>query len=238
MKSGGFLEVWITDLEAMGPVPRTLLNLLEEGEEERAKTMRLGKDRKRYLVGRILLRLALSHLAGGDPRAWRFITGKTGKVKLAHLPGTALIDFNISHSENAVAVALSSSGQVGVDVEIEKKAVTEGNVIDATPLIAFSKREREFLSTQPQEKRWKEMLRLWTIKEAYAKLIGAGIEQEFSEIDVSDEALGPKIGTVCLESYELKLRSENYHLALAARPHAGRVPPAAIRIVDPLRLAQ
>lgn len=238
MKSGGFLEVWITDLEAMGPIPRTLLNLLEEGEEEKAKRMRIGKDRKRYLVGRILLRLALSHLAGGDPRSWRFITGKTGKVKLAHLPGTALIDFNISHSENAVAIALSSSGQVGVDVEIEKEQVREGNIIDATPFIAFSKREREFLATQPQDVRWKEMLRLWTIKEAYAKLIGAGADQDFSEIDISDTNQKGQRASVCLESYELKLRSENYHLALAARPQNGRIPPAAIRIVDPLRLAQ
>jgi 4'-phosphopantetheinyl transferase len=238
--SSTFLEVWIADLESMGAIPRSLLDLLEPAEEERAQSFRLGTDRRRYLASRILLRQALSHLAGGNPREWRFITGRTGKVQLAQRAGVPPIDFNISHSENAVVVAISSSGHVGVDIECDRAQAQMNDDLKSAFSSVFSKRELAFLETLPEALRWQESLRLWTIKEAYAKLLGLGVHIELTDFDVTEARISRKINAIRFETYELKLHSSNYHLALAARPSDGGLegpfPPAAIRIVDPVSL--
>src|SRR5262249_40918805 len=87
------------------------------GDEDLLYASRLSgpRDWERCVTGRMLLRIALTGKTSGaiEPANWRFTAGACGK------PGVSFpdISFNVSHSEDAVAVAISSAGSIGVDIE-------------------------------------------------------------------------------------------------------------------------
>jgi len=52
----------------------------------------------------------------------------------------------------------------------------------------LSSTERNIVRSLPSNARENEFLRLWTLKEAFAKAMGLGLSMNFSEIDVSSVA--------------------------------------------------
>lgn len=82
--------------------------------------------------------------------------------------------FNISHSKDIIAVAVSSA-PVGVDVEILR---------DVNLKIAerrFTEKEKDFVITN------EDFFYVWTRKEAYLKKTGKGLRQSLSSFCVLDE---------------------------------------------------
>ncbi|WP_051377943.1 4'-phosphopantetheinyl transferase family protein [Derxia gummosa] len=122
-------------LPAAAPAdPRLLASpdwaLLNEAEHARLLRLRQPADRLRFLVARAALRRLLGERLGCDPRAIGFVTGAHGKPALhpATLSGAGAValppsgasgglHFNVSHSGARALVALSTAGEVGVDVE-------------------------------------------------------------------------------------------------------------------------
>ena len=164
-------------------IPRSLLNLLDSTEEEKSKVLRPA-DQRRFLISRIALRQALSNVLGGDPRDWRFIIGKSGKVNLAHAYGKPLADFSLSYSGKAMALAVSTSGPIGLDIEeaAHEKPQSHEPVF---PDHQFSEAERAYLEAIPESARWSETLKIWTRKEAYSKLQGLGLHLDYSKLDLT-----------------------------------------------------
>lgn len=82
-----------------------------------------------------------------------------------------LPDFNISHSQNFVAVAVTSNGQVGIDIEVSR---TRKNYL-AVAKTFFSADENSWIHNQidPLNAFWQ----LWTIKESALKLYAKGVWQ-------------------------------------------------------------
>ena len=203
------IQLWVADADSAGFIPRRLLDLLDASETEKLRRFGRVSDRRSYLISRILLREGLSRLMGGDPRKWKFAIDDAGKPRLSELSATTPVDFNLTHSGSAVIAAVSSSCRIGVDIErIDRPEIP----ID----VAFTEREIDLLMSEPPEGRWKRTLRLWTLKEAYAKLLGQGFHLEFSEMDVSSAPRG-----VHFETHELILESESYCLAIAAHSFTG-----------------
>lgn len=159
------------------------------GEDESGHASRLGKagDRDRYLAARILLRHALTQAAGGAPApaSWSYRAGEHGKLFMA--PGLTPLEFNISHAGNCVAVAVSETHAVGVDVE---SALPDARL--AVDDDALSDRERALIRGLPQDRRWETFLQLWTIKEACAKAAGLGAALDFRALEVSLDP--PRVG--------------------------------------------
>jgi phosphopantetheinyl transferase len=207
------ISLWIADTDTLGTLPRALLNILDRGEEEKAALLRKGTERRRYLVSRILLRQALSRVIGGDPRSWRFIIGVAGKVSLAYLHGSSsdrkrpFVDFSISHSGTATAVAISTSGNVGIDLERMDTEIF-GDALEhlCTP------KERTHLESLPEKRRTQERIRLWCIKEAYAKERGLGLTLDFSKLD----ALSLLFSGQGVQVRELMIENQSYTLAVAS----------------------
>lgn len=78
--------------------------------------------------------------------------------------------FNLSHSTGIVVCAVSNEN-IGVDVEL---------IREAKPLIinkCFTARESESVITP------RDFYRLWTLKEAYFKYIGTGINRSMADIE-------------------------------------------------------
>lgn len=77
------------------------------------------------------------------------------------------VDVSLSHSDRYVVAAVSTLGQVGVDVELRR---------DVTPGVeerCFTPRELRWLRACPDPK--DAFFRLWTLKEAYLKATGEGL---------------------------------------------------------------
>jgi 4'-phosphopantetheinyl transferase len=105
-----------------------------------------------------------------------FRDGKHGKPRLA-FPGDltgerlAALDFNLSHSENVLALAVAFGGEVGIDVEVVNPAVDLLAVAEAQ----FAKEDFAWLRALPASECTNGFYRLWTRQEALAKADGRGI---------------------------------------------------------------
>ena len=103
-----------------------------------------------------------------------FLWGEHGKPTLLEHPE---IHFNLSHCREALAVAVGPA-PVGVDVECTGRC-REG-------LLRYACSEEEVLRIQTATNPDREFTRLWTQKEAVAKLQGTGITDGFKEILLQD----------------------------------------------------
>jgi phosphopantetheine--protein transferase-like protein len=149
-----------------------------------AETYRQPVDRERYLAARMLLRHALSKGSGGAvaPNDWRYTEGPHGKPALA--PGFPALEFNVSHSENCVAVGVSVAGPIGVDIECLDSDRRTGVIYEV-----LTESERVRLQKLPADERWPEFVRIWTAKEACSKALGLGLSLDFQTMDVQIDPL-------------------------------------------------
>ncbi len=126
--------------------------------------------RRRSLTTRASLRAALSQAVGGTiaPEAWRF--GRDEMDKPVLLNGPKTLSFSCSHTEWASIVAVSASREVGIDIEASIIPSTEQWLADT-----FTASERAAVNALPVSDRDQAISRLWTLKEAYLKMLGTGI---------------------------------------------------------------
>ncbi len=162
-----------------------------------------------------------------EPFRWRFAEAGHGKPTIAPGSGLPRLHFNVSHSHQLTAVAVSSICALGVDVEL-----LEGSIARPPLDIVLAPGERAWLASRPPGVRWADFTRLWTVKEAYAKLLGCGLSLDTASIEFAlDPARMVRSGTLesqpedlCLESREIRHGGARYQLSLAARcPAAGAV---------------
>ena len=108
-----------------------------------------------------------------------------GKPFIVNCP----VQFSISHTNGIVAVAVSPSTPVGLDIEAIRP------MRDGFAARYFSEREQAEIasSSDPDE----ALIRLWTAKEATGKYHGTGLGNKVAEIDTQNavSALFEKNGT-------------------------------------------
>lgn len=90
------------------------------------------------------------------------------------------IHFSISNTFNYVAIAISNH-RIGIDIESTRKY--KENLVKRY----FHSNEYAFIQSFPLEQRDRIFTRLWTIKEAYVKMTGTGIANNFAEHDLSPD---------------------------------------------------
>jgi len=117
-------------------------------------------------------RECLSHCADQAPAAWRFASSEHGKPRLQDSP--LPLDFNLSHSGDWLACAVTSAGEVGVDLE---QVDRERDVLRVARRY-FSAREIESLTALPPGQRQDRFYDLWTLKEAWIKARGLTLAGE------------------------------------------------------------
>lgn len=231
------IGLWIAPAEGVeGPAALSSLDMLSGRERRRYHRLGRGEDRRRFLAAHVLLRKALSRAAGGriDPHSWRFSVHRQGKPSVDRVTGLPLVHFNLSHSQQLIAVAASPSCPVGVDVEPLCRAV------DAPVIDLLAPGEQRWLRNRPPETRDGDVIRIWTVKEAYAKLLGLGLALDFSSFQVMfDPAVTvrtaggePLPDSPYFETCEIHAPDSAYHLALAAWTPPGREAGVEFHMVD------
>jgi 4'-phosphopantetheinyl transferase len=165
----GTVHVWLAGLELPEAHCRQLAVSLTPDERERAACFRSDLHRRRFVVGRGLLRAILGAYLGLDPGRIGLAKGPAGKPYLAGIE--APIAFNLAHSDDLAVCAVATSAEVGVDVERLRPMPDMLHVAAC----CFSERERAFLTRLAGAERVGAFFRAWTRKEAWLKATGHGL---------------------------------------------------------------
>ncbi|MFI1735861.1 4'-phosphopantetheinyl transferase family protein [Streptomyces acidicola] len=144
--------------------------------------------RMRFAASRALLKYAAAVALRVPPETVELGYGLTGRPCLR---GCDAVDISLSHTEDLLLVGLSTKGLIGVDAErADRPLYTRGlhrNV--CTP------HETTTLEQLPHHRRGAELVRLWTLKEAYTKAIGQGLRLRFTEFGFSGDDLPVRLLT-------------------------------------------
>src|SRR5687768_11680228 len=142
-------------------------------EEERATEQRFvfPHDRHRHRVTRALVRSVLAEELGLPPSEIRFELNGYGRPELAAHHTSSGLSFNLSHTRDAIVLATSRDGVVGIDVEDHTRS---GATLDIAEQF-FSRPEVEALAAVAPEGQRARFYQVWTLKEAYIKARGMGL---------------------------------------------------------------
>lgn len=142
------------------------------------RSLQSEKRKNQYSQVRYILKNELAKILQLAPQ--QIVFNKIGRGKPV-LSGSSILDFNVSHSDEYFAIALSQSGQVGVDIE---KLPKDRN-IDGIAHKYFASLEIDHLSICPDEKTKNESFaRLWSGKEAIIKVVAGGIFKDVRDIQI------------------------------------------------------
>ncbi|HET8657974.1 MAG TPA: 4'-phosphopantetheinyl transferase superfamily protein [Micromonosporaceae bacterium] len=169
----GVCEVWWA---APGQQRPHHLSLLTGPERQRWERLRRDEDRARFIVATALLRIAVGRVLGTPPD--RVVVERTcptcgephGRPRL---PGGEL-EVSVSHSGGQVAVALTTTAPVGVDVE-------EKRDLDAAALAA------QILAPGERADGLDGFFTLWARKEAVVKATGDGLRVRMDQVAIDDD---------------------------------------------------
>ncbi|HEX5761016.1 MAG TPA: 4'-phosphopantetheinyl transferase superfamily protein [Thermoanaerobaculia bacterium] len=182
----GELHLWAAPLDPPAERIEELRALLAPDERARVERFRFEVHRRRFAVGRGVLRALLGAYLDVPPERLAFTYGERGKPDLA--PGSAAagpLHFNLSHSHELALLAVTREREVGADVE-------QLRPLDDLEKIAerfFSAAEHAQLMALPEAERVAAFFRCWTRKEAYLKALGVGLA---APLDAFVVTLGPQ----------------------------------------------
>ena len=203
---------------------RNCRSLLSNHERFRATQFQLDKDKSNYLISKAILKSLLAYFSNKSEMKIDFKYGKNGKPFLSD---DSNVQFNCSHSENVVVVAIALGMEIGIDLEQLSRKVNRPRLASflftPTELIAYH---------QLEEMHQQEVfMDLWTKKEAILKATGEGLTRPMNTLTVSlneNRTLTIKIDGESsenntdwfLESYTLM---DDYMGALSVRGKVNRV---------------
>lgn len=175
------VHLWRIPLVATSAALQAYDSLLAPDERGRAARFHFEVHRRRFMIGRARLRILLASYLKTTPAALTFSYTDHGKPYLSGQP----LSFNLSHSEDAAALGITSNRNIGVDIEKIRHDITEG--------IAeryFASAEVRALRSLPPTQQPGAFFRCWTRKEAYIKARGGGLSIPLADFEVPLDATG------------------------------------------------
>ncbi|VXB96773.1 putative enzyme [Arthrobacter sp. 9AX] len=172
-------------------VDLALEHILDDAELARANTFRSPALRRRFVAGRIVLRLHISGLTGDSPGSLELdyvcpsCRNRTGHgVPGYRVPSLARpLRVSLSRSGDWCVLAASlDEGVAGIGVDLE---ATPSAGFDGFQSVAMTAHERGKLAGVPAPLRSGFMTRLWVRKEAVLKALGTGLALDPATVDVS-----------------------------------------------------
>lgn len=154
-----------------------LLPLLPAGRRLKAEKYSNLQGLAECIGGSLLLRYALKtqfHLQG-TPEVAETSGGKP------FLPEASHISFNISHSHGLVFLAAAEGADLKLGADIEGPRTSTEKLYRHT----LSENEVASMASLPAELRDGQFTRIWTIKEAYVKMLGTGLRKVPADLETS-----------------------------------------------------
>jgi 4'-phosphopantetheinyl transferase len=162
-------EDWRPD-QASGPRLRKLLG------RDWTRYLELSRPdvRSRFAASRVLLKYAAGAALDVPADTLELGYRSTGRP---YLRGNDALDVSLSHTDGLLMVGLTTNGFIGVDVEDAHREFYEAGLARhwCTP------EELGAVAALAPERRDPELVRLWTLKEAYSKALGLGMQFRFTD---------------------------------------------------------
>ena len=159
---------------------------LHAEEHAEANRFRLEADRRRFIVGRGLLRTMLAEHTKLPAESLTFRRDAHGKLVSSDVGSLA---FNVSHSGNLVAVAVGAVRALGIDVEEMRRDLD----LPALARHIFTPVEMQSLNEAPPAQRPEIFFRSWVCKEALVKGLGTGLSRDPKRFEVAFDGPSPAI---------------------------------------------
>jgi 4'-phosphopantetheinyl transferase len=220
---------WVDDAALLA----RCLDLLDAEERERHARYRFERDARLFAVSHALVRTALSDFAGAgiDPASWRFETNEYGKPEVVSIEGAPRMRFSLTHTHGFAACAVTSSVDIGVDAE----AINRNTDVTAlAPRILSPSEQIRFQLAAPDMRR-SHFLSLWTLKEAFVKACGLGLNMPVEQLSFFMNQGAIKFGcTPAIKSeprdwaFTLMQPTAEHCLSLAIRAGSGTTSSAVI----------
>ena len=160
------------------PISNPCWKTLDMNEQHRADMYIRNQHRERFVAAHYGVRRLLAEILDCDARTLRFVADANGKPQLSGYS----IQFNLTHSGNWAALAITPRSEVGIDVEMIRP------VERSLPQHYFSSREQAILATLKNEDWLHGFFRCWTSKEALLKAVGAGLSLPLDSFSVAIES--------------------------------------------------
>jgi 4'-phosphopantetheinyl transferase len=182
------VHVWGYPLHGPAACNTDLLPVLSEAERVRVARYRFDRDRARFIVSRFHVRTLLARYAGVPFTALVFGAGARGKPFLADRPA---IRSNWATSGELGLCAVALDREIGVDVE----AIASMRAPMSLARSFCAPAELQALHcARPEE--WPHLMaRIWTMKEAYVKATGDGLDANLARVDVMQGCADPTTRT-------------------------------------------
>jgi 4'-phosphopantetheinyl transferase len=175
------IHVWQIELDKLLSFGVNLDRFLSIEEHNRAQRFVFAKDALHFRLCRGMLRLGLAWYLGTSPREITLRLRWRDKPCLAE---DSPVYFNVTHTRSLALIAFTTVGEVGIDVEEQKREVEALEIASSH----FTAKETAIIAaaTTPEEQT-SSFFRIWTRKEAVLKAAGCGISQGLDTIDVSQQ---------------------------------------------------
>ncbi len=230
------IDIWITHIPHLLDISR-YQNILDSKDYKRYLAFPISSASSQFVVSRAMVRTALSSLSGQKikPDQWRFEYLSNGKPK-AVAPGTEFhAHFNLSHAHFIATVAVSANYELGIDIEPLNPHIQPADIRAVLSESEFL----DLLQLAPGE-RSRELIKLWTLKEAYLKLLGTGMIIDPSRIEVGIKPLRilydrsyPVGDDLFTRNWVLDLNGKTFSLSLATWITDERNPSITFHLFDP-----
>lgn len=162
--------LWLRDEETISTAE--LINGLGLPEREECAGLHDPARQRSFSLSRYLLRHALTSCAHVEEADIRLTRARSGRLQLASPDGWHI---SLSHASGLAAVIVAAA-PCGVDIErprlVDVKRIAERY---------FSAQEQSWLQQHP-DTRQADFFRLWTLKEAGVKALGAGLANHLDRL--------------------------------------------------------
>lgn len=145
---------------------------LSHDEQQRMQRFHFAADQQRFLLARTLVRSVLAGYLQQEPGHLRFGCNAHGKPELKRETTSASLQFNLSHTQGLLALAVTAEAAVGVDVEAVTRTVDMLALAERFFAAAETAQIKQCAAGQQREC----FFRVWTLKEAYVKARGLGLQ--------------------------------------------------------------
>ncbi|MFI4876499.1 MAG: 4'-phosphopantetheinyl transferase superfamily protein [Blastopirellula sp. JB062] len=171
------LHLWSIPLHAGKSQVAQLRELLSASEREKADSFILAEQTERYVVCRGAVRQIVAGYLEIAPQQLAVTSGEFGKPQLEQRDS---LWFNVTHSGGLAVLAVSTIGEVGVDIEQIRQVRGLPRMVDR----CLAPCERPDVLRLPSQEQDRQFLRYWTHKEAYLKTFGVGIRRPLEKLEI------------------------------------------------------
>ena len=182
--SDHFIEIWhgniLSDEDGWDNLSRhECWTYLNDEEKQRALKFARLDLQKKFVKTRGVLRQILASYLDLKPQKIIIKTANYGKPYLTN--GT--LNFNLSHTGNQFVIAVSDTGDVGIDIEQYRDKKSISGLVKK----CFSKVEQDYWNNLSEQQKNIMFYRFWVRKESFVKAVGRGIALGLDQCIINPE---------------------------------------------------